>query len=321
MEKIPFEKEGLLPVIQELGQAKHGTTVKSLKSVGGGGFGLVYELVYDDGKAEILKAFKVGDMLQAEAAALRLLRQASPLKVPEVYYTHGADDKFPVNAMAMERIDGVSAQDLPFFLSAKKRRLISETVISALAKIHETTADKYGYVDGTESFDTWQEFYKAVLFDVYERAKPFCKENVSPLNDKIIAVLEIGIKNIDYILADKVKKPSLLHGDLWIANIMVDAKTFEPTGILDPLHSMWGDKEFDLFPLNAPWGRRFKLYETYKKRYETSARVDLKTAFYYFVNEVLCRLQSGSWSGGGGNSFYKLLIKCLENEYQKHGIK
>jgi fructosamine-3-kinase len=321
MEKIPFEKEKLLPVVKELVQAKHGATPKSVKNLGGGGFGLTYEIIYNDGKTEILKVFKIGGMLQAEAEALRLLKQASPIKVPEVYYTHEADDKFPVNAMAMERIDGISAQSLPFFLSAKKRRIIAEKIISALAEIHETTASRYGYIDKTERFDTWQEFYKVILFDVYERAKVFFKQNENKLSGKVLTLLETGVKNIDYILADKVEKPSLLHGDLWIANIIFNEKTYEPAGILDPLFPMWGDKEFDLFPLNAPWGTRFKLYKTYKRKYKTSQRVDLKTAFYYLVNEVLCRLQTGGWSGGGGDSFYKILIKRLEKEYKKHGIR
>jgi fructosamine-3-kinase len=223
--------------------------------------------------------------------------------------------------MAMELIDGINATTSKFFnfSSVKKRKFFTNTVVDALAKIHQTTSDKYGFIGKTERFDTWQEFYKTMLLDVYERTKLFCSKNASGLNDNIIALLETSIRNIDYILSDEVEKPSLLHGDLWVANIMVDEKTFAPTGIIDPLHPMWGDKEFDLFPLNATWGKRFKLYKTYKAKYKTSTNVDLKTALYYFVNEVLCGLELNTWYGSG-DAFYNMLMKQLKKQLKKHNL-
>ncbi|MDR2091034.1 MAG: fructosamine kinase family protein [Clostridiales bacterium] len=321
MEKILFDKEKLTPAVKALGQYERGEKIKSVIPLGGGGFGLTYRLAYADGTTEIIKVFKTSGMLQSESEALRLLRQASPLKVPEVYYTREADEKFPLDAMAMEHIDGICAKDLPLFLSAKKRAHIAGTIADALAEIHKTTAGKYGYIGKTERFGTWREFYQNILTDTYTRFKIFCKQNENGLNGKITALPEAGIQNLGYILADEPENPCLVHGDLWIGNIMADKKTCEPSGILDPLNSMWGDGEFDLFPLNAPQRKNFKLYETYKEKFAASERVDLKTALYYLANEVLCRLQSGGWSRGGGNAFYRTLIKRLETQYKKHNIK
>ena len=63
MENIPFDRETLQPILKELGAYKRGTAVEKIEPLGGGGFGLAYGLTYADGKTEVLKVFKVGDML------------------------------------------------------------------------------------------------------------------------------------------------------------------------------------------------------------------------------------------------------------------
>lgn len=42
-------------------------------------------------------------------------------------------------------------------------------------------------------------------------------------------------------------------------------KPFEISAIIDPLNSMYADKEYDLFQLNNLTGPCFHLYKTYKK--------------------------------------------------------
>ena len=143
LKMIPFEKESLQPVIEKLGAYKRGAEVKSIKCLGGGAYGLVFELEYNDGGVEILKAFKIASMLGSEAEALRLLREVSPLKVPKVFYTHQADEQFPIDMLAMEKIEGVNA--LSCFLkmySKKQKKHFAKTVTDALFKIQQTEGEK-----------------------------------------------------------------------------------------------------------------------------------------------------------------------------------
>ena len=316
---VTFEKENLLPFVKLLAESKSGAVVR-VKCLGGGSFGLAFEVEHASGNVKIVKAFKIADMLNAEAEALRLLRQASPLSVPEVFYTHSASEEIPINALCMERIRGVNAlSSLRFpFLGRRKRANFAETITDALIKIHGASRDKFGFVGGAEAaeqFDTWQEFYKKLANDTFEKAKGFC--SVGWLDKAIFSLLEIGMEKFDYIFADKVEKASLLHGDLNVLNIMVDKKTFAPTGIIDPFNSMWGDREYDLFQLNAITGQRYKLYDTYKRKSKCSERVDLKCAFYALVNECLCHMKSGHCPPFA----YSGISKRLTEQYQKHGIK
>jgi fructosamine-3-kinase len=316
-----FKKEDFPAVIQQFCEDRSGKAV-AVKHLGGGSYGLVYEVTYGYGKTEIIKVFYIEGTARAETAmrseadALRLLRNASPVKVPEVFYVHSADEQCPLPFIAMERIDGVPAGGRGFlYKSRKKRKTFAKSFTDALGQIHETTHKTFGFVHTQERFDTWQAFYKKHALAVYEKAKAFREDG--KLDNKIFVLLEKGIQNFDCIFSEKVEKASLIHGDFYVMNLLVNKKTLAPVGIIDPFLSMWGDREYDLFALNAMTGARLKLFETYKKKFKTTRKVELKSAFYALVFEVFHHLNLG-WCTP---SIYKGLAKRLKRQYRKFGIR
>lgn len=316
--RVEFNKESVSAMVMNLASIKNGEPVKSIRYIGGGGFGLVYEVAFESGKVQVMKAFKVTESMEVEAQALKELRRACPLTIPEVYYTHIADEGCSFDVIAMESIQGENAAKVKLPLLIKKRKHFTDVLINAVGKMHEyDCGSQYGFIGSNERFDSWQEFYKDFLLKVFDRAKEFFQDD-SRLNRRIYGLLELGVKNIDYILSEPVEKPSLVHGDIWLPNVMVNRRTFEPVGIIDPLNAMWGDKEYDLFPLNAPVKRSLRLYQAYKDRFRTSEKVDLKVAFYALVSEVSCNIRSQERTG---KMFYHYLIKRLEKQYKIHGIK
>ena len=94
-------------------------------------------------------------------------------------------------------------------------------------------------------------------------------------------------KKFDVIFSENVKDACLIHGDLNIANIMV-GKKYKISGFIDPLNSMYADREYDLFQFDNLTGKRFYLRETYIKKYGASKYCDVKCAFYGLWNEVYC---------------------------------
>lgn len=99
-------------------------------------------------------------------------------------------------------------------------------------------------------------------------------------------------KKFDVIFSEKVKTACLIHGDLNVGNIMV-GKGYEITGIIDPLNSMYADREYDLFQFDNLTGKRFFLRETYIRKYGASRYCMQKLAFYGLWNEVYCYIKSG----------------------------
>lgn len=118
----------------------------------------------------------------------------------------------------------------------------------------------------------------------------------------------------DFIFSEPVPAASLIHGDLNVMNVLAD-KNLKPTAIIDPLESRWADKEYDLFQLRNLTGDRFSLYETYKKNYPVSEKVDLKTAFYGLYHEVYAYISSETKV----NLILMPLIRRMHQELKKAG--
>ncbi len=117
-----------------------------------------------------------------------------------------------------------------------------ETEIGELqAKINEITGDKFGYFIDHPQFpvhtDTWASTFSLMMENlftdctVYDTILPFSQEEVREL-------LKKGEKALN-----KVKKPSLVHWDLWVGNIFVkkieDKWVLE--GIIDFERAIWGN--------------------------------------------------------------------------------
>ncbi len=94
-------------------------------------------------------------------------------------------------------------------------------------------------------------------------------------------------------LPEENTKAVLIHGDVNIMNIMADPKTFELVAFIDPCGSMWADREYDLFQLRNMWGDAYGLYETYKRKCETSDFADFRVAYYAAMHEAAMRLKGG----------------------------
>lgn len=95
----------------------------------------------------------------------------------------------------------------------------------------------------------------------------------------------------DNIFCEEVSEACLIHGDLNVANIMVDKGRL--SGFIDPLNSMYADREYDLFQFDNLLKKRFNLRSVYMKKYGASANCDYKCAFYGLWNEVYCYIKSG----------------------------
>ncbi len=114
----------------------------------------------------------------------------------------------------------------------------------------------------------------------------------------------------DIIFSEEVTDACLIHGDMNIANIMID-KRHKLSGFIDPLNSMYADREYDLFQFDNLTGKRFYLRETYVKKYGASKYCDVKCAFYGLYHEVYSYIKSGMLVGFIMNPLVKNMNKRL----------
>lgn len=300
----------LLPIIAKEGLK--GTEIETFSYIGGGSFGRVYRGVdKNTGKAYVFKLFLVPDMAEKEANAVKKLGETRAVKFPEIYFIRKRTPDIPVDCVCMEFVEGKNAfTNARMLLASKKeKRRFANEVVTALLKIHSVTSDKFGYIDNS-NFDTWLDFYRPYAADIYEKAQNAEKEG--KFDAYILKTMTAAYKKFDVIFSEDVTEASLIHGDLNVMNVMVDRKC-RVTAFIDPLNSMYADREYELFQLRNLTGDRFKLYDTYKSRYKVSARCDEKCAFYALWNEAMVYLKTGRYT----RFIMRAVVKRMKKELKK----
>lgn len=288
---IPLDKDKAKDYCAIIAKEQFGQTAKSVKYLGGGSFGRAFGVEFADGKKLVIKLLRAKDMLEKEVHDLKLLAENCPIKFPKVLFTRNADDTIPVDCYGMENIDGKNAfSSLGMLFKSKRKRLeFADEVTTALHEIHCRTNEKFGDTLSPDCL-TWMEFYKPFAQAVLDRAEEmYATKNLSK---KIIVAMRSAWEQFDVIFSEEVKEACLIHGDLNVANVMVD-KNYNVSGFIDPLNSMYADREYDLFQFHNLTGKRFYLRETYIEKYGASKYCDAKCAFYALWNEVYCYIKSG----------------------------
>ncbi len=255
------------------------TKVVSLAPAGKGASGSVYCVYLKDEPFKI--AVKVGDdfdMLKNEMEMLNFIKDKVDFKIPKPFFLCTEDNK---SYLALEFIDGKSGKKIPLFCNKRK---LSDNIISAFMNMQSVKNDKFGKYDNP-IFDCWYDYYRDFFNKVYSFSKE--KNKTKELEDVVLKALGVVDKNFNTVFGDISGKAVLCHGDFWLPNLMLDYKSGELKGVLDPFDMLWAEKEYELFCLTA-WknSKRLKLYENYKKKNSVSKYCDLKLEIYALCNEL-----------------------------------
>ena len=286
--------------------------IKNIKYIGGGYFGYVYFAQINKAPYKlVIKACLTSGMHKAEARDLSLLRENCPVPVPRVYFTFDETDSIPMDFICMEYMQGkdVLSSFSPVklsFVSRARKQNFANCITDAMGAWHDRTNDKFG-LTGHAVYDNWFDYYKPFAAEILNTAK----QSDKLFSQKTVKLMESAWNKFEWIFREPVTKPSLVHGDLNVVNIMCDNK-LNVTAVIDPLESKWADREFDLFQLRNFTGDRFNLYETYKSKYPVSEMVDAKCAFYGLFNEAYCSILSDIKM-----TDYNLYVRWMERELDR----
>jgi protein-ribulosamine 3-kinase len=244
--------------------------ISSFSSLSGGCISNAYKIKTTDNKNYLLKINEShkGDMFLKEAHGLVELRKANAIKVPEVILT---DKDFIL---------------LEFINSSGRSKTFFRDFGIKFSEMHKYHAPNYGFyednyiganpqlnIPGKDEEENWVRFYfnKRILYQyrLAEKngyATQELKAGVSKLEDKI-----------EEILSGSEESPSLLHGDLWSGNYMVDKNG--DACLIDPA-VYYGHREADLGMTKLFGGFSSDFYNSYNENFSLPDGYDYRENIY-----------------------------------------
>lgn len=252
---------------------------------GAGANGNVYKITIDAPPYTVaIKSAKNGSMLIKERAYTDFILSKTDIPMPRTLFLKINSAENEKSYMCMEFLDGVNANDPMLLLRRRKAKArLRDSVIENLEKIQSIKGEKYGSFDSPE-FDDWHDYYRPFSEKVILFAEDEAKKGA--INPYVADIMRKAFDNYDNVFSEPISKPTLTHGDFWLPNILVDRKSLNVTGVLDPFNSMWADSDYELFAIIAGRGNNYRIYETYKKLHNISDKCDLKLEYYALFSEM-----------------------------------
>jgi fructosamine-3-kinase len=215
---------------------------------------------------EIIKSF------ESEAKALSIIKNNSSFDVPTPLFTGIENNE--------------SYLMLSYVEEGRKKKSFFEDFAIKLNSLHNNTSTFFGYeTDGADGpilkpntpNNSWIDFFRSTRLEYQIRiAEPYFSKS------ELRGFLQL-LDNLDKYLIEP-DKPSLLHGDLWNGNFMVNNQG-EPV-LIDPA-LYYGHREEEIAFTRLFGGFDESFYEIYKTLYDLNGfedRLDLYNLYHLLVH-------------------------------------
>ena len=275
-------------------EEKSGTKIKSVSSVSGGCISSAYRITDENGNNYFLKCNpSPKDLFIKESNGLTELKKADLIRVPEVI---DSNEEFLLTE---------------FIASGSRSKNFFENFGRSFAQLHKYTGKKFGFYENNyigsnpqlnipikSEENDWVAFYfnKRILFQ-FKLA-----EKNGYAKKELIEGISFLEKNIHKIIGDSLEPPSLLHGDLWGGNYIIDENG--NACLVDPA-VYYGNREADLAMTKLFGGFSNEFYISYNDSYPLKEGYEYRENLYKLYH-VLNHLNIF------GTSYYSHVISLIK---------
>lgn len=244
--------------------------LQSVQSLAGGCISNAFKIEMNFGKNYFLKINpNTGrDMFIKEAHGLIELAKPKVIKVPEVILS---DDSFILTE---------------FISTGRKDKKFFEEFGRQFASLHKFHSEHFGftednYIGSNDQINIPNEAEKENWIKFYFDKRILYQYNLALKNGYATKELSNGISslenNIDKILEGSAELPSLLHGDLWGGNYMVDENG--KACLIDPA-VYYGHREADLAMTKLFGGFSPEFYSAYNETFPLADGYEYREGIY-----------------------------------------
>lgn len=269
-------------------------TVTAVRKLYGGSINRVLEFILDGPPGSMVA--KVNDhdaapQLAAERAALMYFREHTALPVPKPFALISEDDGFEGAALLMQKVEGTTLERA--HLTAAGHQRFEYQLAHHLTDLHAHTAKRFGPAvegDPAEQHETWLELIAPLVEREAAEARSMLESSCRDVVDHVAAHLGHWL--------DHRPTPTLIHGDLWANNILLDAgNPGRPrvNAYIDG-HASYADPEYELAYL-----RLFKtagpfFFNIYRQRHREVHGFERRCRVYWLITMLQhCHVFGGKY--------------------------
>ena len=251
--------------------------------------GMVHRVCYwrtdapDDARCELVVKLNQRDHymgFQRERDHLRWYRQHTNLPVPEPIVAFDDADA-EVSGLIMTYVPGINLAEAT--LSDTGIRRLQRAFAEHIADLHSHTRDYFGPALGVEDAGRtrWVDAFAPSL----EREFRAVRDQLSSRNRMTIDAL---LRDLDHWLPDQAT-PTLVHGDLWSTNILVDDRHPDHPHLLAfvDVHAAYCDPEYELAYLRLFHTADDTFFHAYRKHHALRDGFDRRCRVYWLNTMLL----------------------------------
>lgn len=226
------------------------------------------------------------ELMRNEYASLPFFAAIAAM-MPRTLFMDWTHDTIDRDYMWQTTLSGIPAHEGLAAYSRAQWPVLFEQIGTIARTIHQTRGRHFGPVAGPH-YDKWSE----AVIGVLGNAVADLEAEGLPADD----VREVlCITSARAAVLDEIGEPHLLHGDLWIPNLMLAPDSADPTitGVLDNDRAFWGDPMADWVVFVArrrPGTERDAFWNTYGD-VPTGSRAESRQLIYQSMHLAAIRLE------------------------------
>jgi fructosamine-3-kinase len=265
-------------------------SVIAVRPLHGGMINHCCELITDGRPGGLVAKFNDADMVDAfrrEFSVLQWYRRHTAFPVPRPYACFDHDAGFGQGGILMERIDGTNLADAR--LSERGRRAVQRDLARHVAMLHTHTRPTYGWaLDPAEKGHTrWLDAFEPTMRREFDAVR-------GQLSSRTRSIIASVLDRLDEWIPE-AGLPTLVHGDLWSTNILVDDRHPDRSRVLAFIDcgASYCDPEYELAYLRifrTADDTFFHEYARLNPRYSARPGFDRRCRIYW-LNTIMLHVR------------------------------
>ena len=262
-------------------------TVVSVRDLHGGMINRVLEFTLDDAAGSIVAKLNTAakaDTFDREMQIMQWYRQHTELPVPEPIACINGDLDFAGSGLLMHKVDGANLADAA--LSPRGRRLVQRDLAHHVAQLHSHHRQTFGsaIAGQDEGHARWLDAFKPTIEREFEAVRHL-------LSSRNRWAVEEMIHHLDHWLPEQAT-PTLVHGDLWATNVLVDDRHPDRPQILAFIDcgASYCDPEYELAYLRIFRTATDDFFDHYTKCHPLRPGFDRRCRVYW-LNTIMLHVR------------------------------